>query len=278
MAAAPDSDPPGRLISHFSSRGSTEQSSAWTDLWETDQSDLWDRGKPSPALIEFIESKPEILSNIMNKSRPNALVPGCGKGYDVVALALHGFDAYGLEVSEKGAKEARRYSDAALAEPSQCNFHDLNRWSTDDVADVTIITGDFFKKGWEPHDFEGFDLIYDYTFLCALHPSLRQPWARRMHELLAPDGVLICLEFPLYKDLSLPGPPWGLNGVYWNLLAEGKDGMMDSPSEEDNDGGKGPFKRILYFKPPVSYENGKGTDMVSVWSALPWPSLDSTHG
>lgn len=89
-----------------------------------------------------------------------------------------------------------------------------------------------------------------------------------MHELLAPNGVLICLEFPLYKTLTLPGPPWGLKGVYWNLLAMGGDGIIDEPSEEEmnNDG---LFERVVYFKPRVSYENGKGTDMFSVWSALP---------
>ncbi|KAI8682149.1 hypothetical protein NCS55_00469600 [Fusarium keratoplasticum] len=258
-------------------RDSKQQSSGWTELWDTDQSDLWDRGKPSPALIEFIESKPQVLSNISNKYRPKALVPGCGKGYDVVALALHGFDTYGLEVSEKGAVTARRYAASELAEPSEYNYHDLDTWPVVDAEDVTIIVGDFFQKGWEPHGFNGFDLIYDYTFLCALHPSLRQAWARRMHELVSPGGVLICLEFPLYKELTLLGPPWGLKGIYWNLLAVGGDGIINKPGEEEANT-EGPFQRVLYFKPPISYENGKGTDMISVWSALPWRFPDSTDG
>ncbi|KAH0593889.1 hypothetical protein MHUMG1_08211 [Metarhizium humberi] len=273
--AASESDPPGRLISHFRSRfggcssavmncpgltlgrDSKQQSSGWTELWETDQSDLWDRGKPSPALVDFIESDPEVLSNMGSKKRPKALVPGCGKGYDVVALALHGFDSYGLEISDKGAAVARQYAESELAEPSEYNFHDVKTLSTGHVGDVAIIAGDFFQKGWEPLGLTGFDIIYDYT-----------AWARRMHELLAPNGVLICLEFPLYKALTLPGPPWGLKGVYWNLLAMGGDGIIDEPSEEEmnNDG---LFERVVYFKPRVSYENGKGTDMFSVWSALP---------
>ncbi|CAH0053877.1 unnamed protein product [Clonostachys solani] len=260
--SAPESDQPGRLISHFRNRDSKQQLSGWTELWETDQSDLWDRGKPSSALIEFIESKPEVLSNI-----------GCGKGYDVVALALHGFDAYGLEISKKGAVTARQYAASELAEPCDYNYHNLDTWQTGDVEDVTIVVGDFFQ---EPREVGVFDLIYDYTFLCALHPSLRQAWARRMHELLSPDGVLICLEFPLYKDLALPGPPWGLKGVYWNLLAVGGDGIIDRPCEEDADQ-EGPFRRLVYFKPPVSYENGKGTDLVSVWSKLPWQFPANTN-
>lgn len=92
-----------------------------------------------------------------------------------------------------------------------------------------------------------------------------------MHELLSPYGVLICLEFPLYKGLTLPGPPWGLKGVYWNLLAVGGDGIIHEPGEEEEIGKEGgPFRRALYFKPPKSYDIGKGTDMMSVWTTLSW--------
>jgi methyl halide transferase len=91
---------------------------------------------------------------------------GCGKGYDVVALALHGFDVYGLEVSEKACATARRYVETELAEPSEHNYHDLDAacaFSAVEARNVTIIAGDFFQKDWEPQGFGGFDLIYDYT-------------------------------------------------------------------------------------------------------------------
>lgn len=93
---------------------------------------------------------------------------------------------------------------------------------------------------------------------------MRKDWARRMSELLSPSGVLVCLEFPLYKDLRDIGPPWGLKGVYWDILAEGRSGRISEPGEE-TEAPSGKFKRVLYFKPPRSYENGRGTDMVSVW-------------
>lgn len=94
---------------------------------------------------------------------------------------------------------------------------------------------------------------------------MRKDWARRISELLSPSGVLVCLEFPLYKDLRDIGPPWGLAGVYWNILAQGGTGLISEPGEESG-AHAGRFKRVLYFKPPRSYENGRGTDMVSVWS------------
>ena len=91
-----------------------------------------------------------------------------------------------------------------------------------------------------------------------------------MQHLLAPDGVLVCLEFPLWKPLDAEGPPWGLKGVHWDLLAQGGDGLVKE--EAVNTGGdredgeaKGPFVRVMYFKPDQSYKQGRGTDMVSVW-------------
>jgi hypothetical protein len=44
-----------------------------------------------------------------------------------------------------------------------------------------------------------------------------------MQSLLAPSGILVRLEFPPYKNLEAEGPPWGLKGVYCNLLVEGGD-------------------------------------------------------
>ena len=98
---------------------------------------------------------------------------------------------------------------------------------------------------------------------------MRKDWARRMEELLTPSGILVCLEFPLYKDLQATGPPWGLKGVYWNLLVEGGDGIISSPCEESSEAaetGKGPFERLVYHKPQRTYDAGRGTDMLSVWS------------
>lgn len=104
-------------------------------------------------------------------------------------------------------------------------------------------------------------------FLCALHPRMRPQWAARMAHLIQPQGVLICLEFPMYKDPLQDGPPWGVNGVHWDLLARGGDGVagISQPPEAATEGLCGAFQRVQYFKPERSYESGKGTDMISVY-------------
>lgn len=115
---------------------------------------------------------------------------------------------------------------------------------------------------------------------------MRTQWASRMADLLVPGGLLICLEFPLFKEPSSLGPPWPLQGVYWNLLVEGGDGILsgcpvklelDQQSEMNTSSasfsasgtgtgtGTGLFERKWYFKPEVSYESGRGTDMLSVY-------------
>ncbi|PYI03171.1 S-adenosyl-L-methionine-dependent methyltransferase [Aspergillus sclerotiicarbonarius CBS 121057] len=268
-------NPPGqtRLIKHFSGRAVEDQGSGWSALWDSNESDLWDRGSPSITLVDLVTQQQEIFSPYTaDGRRKKALVPGCGKGYDPVMLALHGFDVYGLDISATGVSEARGYAASELQRPQGYNFSSGNSECPADVGSVNFIKGNVFGSEWERQALNGdekFDLVYDYTFLCALHPDLRRQWADRMGQLLRQGGLLVCLEFPMYKDPSLPGPPWGLKGVHWDLLARGGDGVANIAKEpEDATVGElaGQFRRVQYFKPPRSYENGKGTDMLSIYA------------
>ncbi|KAE8150210.1 thiol methyltransferase [Aspergillus avenaceus] len=255
-----------RLIKHFEAHSLDAHTQGWSNLWDTDNSNLWDRGTPSAALIDILEGRQDLFNPFTEDGRrKKALVPGCGKGYDVAMLALHGYDVYGLDVSSTGVNVAREYASVELLDPKPYNFGPgFDQSRRPEKGQITILEGDFFSSEWKAQDGGLFDLIYDYTFLCALHPNMRVNWAKRMNDLLAPTGHLVCLEFPLFKDPSLPGPPWGLKGVHWDLLAEGGDGIVWR--ENDAKGkGKGAFRRLVYVKPERSYMSGKGTDMLSVW-------------
>lgn len=214
-------------------------------------------------------------------------------------LALHGYDAYGLDFSPKAVEMARANAEKELADPKEYNFSDAahrDQYLQRKPGQVKFVSGDFFGKDWESDccssddsDFGGFDLISDYTvsrcsltvksnsaccltlcqFMVALLPELRKDWARRMSELLSPSGVLVCLEFPTYKDLKHPGPPWGVReGVYWDLLAAGGGGIFENEQEAQKatkTTKMGAFERIAYIKPPRTFEIAKGTDMLSLW-------------
>lgn len=96
---------------------------------------------------------------------------------------------------------------------------------------------------------------------------MRKSWADRMAELLnREEGLLVCLEFPLFKDLSAQGPPWGLNGVHWDLLALGNDGILHTRAEKTSQEEKGKFRRVAHIKPERSNEMSQGTDLVSIYT------------
>lgn len=87
-------------------------------------------------------------------------------------------------------------------------------------------TTDFFE--YEPE--APFDLIWDYTFLCAIEPDRREEWVNRCRELLEPRGMLAVLLFPVV-ELGIPpvaedgsGPPYRLTP---ELAAELLDGSFD---------------------------------------------------
>ena len=100
---------------------------------------------------------------------------------------------------------------------------------------------------------------------------MRKQWGAQMADKLRPGGLLVCLEFPLYKDPKIDGPPWGVSsGVYWDVLVRGGTGIIDQPIPEEVqdrecENANGKFSRVLYVKPRRSHVAGKGTDMLSVW-------------
>lgn len=53
---------------------------------------------------------------------------------------------------------------------------------------------------------EKFDFVYDYTFLCALDPSIRVDWAKQMSEIIKPNGLLVTLIYPILEKEG--GPPF----------------------------------------------------------------------
>lgn len=61
-------------------------------------------------------------------------------------------------------------------------------------------TGNFFE--FTPPS-GGFDLSFDYTFFCAITPTMRPSWGKRYGEVIRPGGLLICLAFPIGEAVQV---------------------------------------------------------------------------
>ncbi|KAF2841884.1 S-adenosyl-L-methionine-dependent methyltransferase [Patellaria atrata CBS 101060] len=266
-----------RLRQHFLGHEPSEQTSQWDALWKAGDFLPWDRGGPNPALIDILNDRRDLIGDPEidaaqdsdSQKRKRALVPGCGKGYDVLLLASFGYDAVGLDVSESALEVCRKY--AASDEIA-------GKYPVRDPAlgkgDVKFVLGDFFKDNWVDEANEdwavgNWDLIYDYTFLSALPPSLRPAWSGRMSDLLAANGILICLEFPTYKPPSTGGPPWALPPTVYlqHLSRPGEKIEYDEEGYvvESDKTNQMALKRIAHWQPERTHDVGKGTDWVSVW-------------
>lgn len=42
-----------------------------------------------------------------------------------------------------------------------------------------------------------YQLAFDYTFLCALDPPMRKPWAETYARIIRPGGELLTVVFPM---------------------------------------------------------------------------------
>lgn len=134
----------------------------------------WDMGMVSPPLAGYIDRVKDKTIRI--------LIPGCGHAYEAAYLLGNGF------------------KDITLIDLADTPVNNL-RIRFRDVPEIRILKEDFFAHSGT------YDLILEQTFFCALDPSLRPSYVQKMHDLLAPGGLLVGLLFD--KSFESPGPPFG---------------------------------------------------------------------
>jgi hypothetical protein len=133
--------------------------------------------------------------------RKTALVPGCGKGHDVLLLASWGYDVVGLDLAETALKEARENAEAV----KDSDAYKLQE-GVQERGKITWALGDFFADDFlKEAGVENFDLIFDFTvsfsflfflssvfILCSLRMCL--------------EFVLLAINLPIYPKMPYPGP------------------------------------------------------------------------
>lgn len=127
---------------------------------------------------------------------------------------------------------------------------------------VNFVEADFFALGTEKCTTTALaaagqvSLAYDYTFLCAIPPSLRPSWAETYTRLLAKDAVLIALVFPIQGDRP-GGPPFSISP---ELVRE----LLGSQKDAD---GNASWKELAELT-PKGPETKPDVQRVMVWRRL----------
>ncbi|MDQ6950129.1 MAG: methyltransferase domain-containing protein [Mariprofundales bacterium] len=144
----------------------------WESLYQ--QGDTkWDRGTANAAL-------PHLIAQLTPGA--SVLVPGCGRGHEVVELATNGFAVTALDI----APSAISHLASTLAQ------HQLH---------ARLVRNDLFA--FTPD--QPFDAIYEQTCLCAIDPTQRHDYELRLHRWLKPGGLLFALFMQTNSD---DGPPF----------------------------------------------------------------------
>ena len=146
----------------------------WEVLYQT-QDTGWDRGEVSPALHSFINKG-------VFKNAKTVLIPGCGRGYEVVELARHGFEVTALDLAPSAIEHLNQeLKQAGVAAHTMC----LNMF--------------------DYHAPQSFDVVYEQTCLCAIAPSEREKYAKAVYSWLKPSGKLL---LNLMQTGDAGGPPF----------------------------------------------------------------------
>jgi SAM-dependent methyltransferase len=164
---------------------------------------FWNQRYASGETPWVLHKIPATLRSFLKRTRRKGrvLIPGCGTDHGVIkAFADAGFEVTAID-----------FSPVALAETKKGlgNFNGK------------IMRADFCKSDFG----RCFDLVYERTFLCAMHPRRWARYAKRVAELLRPGGKLIGIFF--YGTEPEP-PPYPINktqaaklfGKYFRLLRD----------------------------------------------------------
>jgi ubiquinone/menaquinone biosynthesis C-methylase UbiE len=147
----------------------------WEQLYQTGDAH-WDKGAPSPGLVDFLAAHPEL-------PRGTVCVPGCGTGHDVRQFARAGFDAFGFDIAPSAVRLGKEKTRAAGLK------------ATFQLAD--------FLHGDPP---QLFDWIFEHTLFCAIQPVEREDYVRTLCRWLKPDGQYLAVNYMIVEDSQ--GPPF----------------------------------------------------------------------
>jgi SAM-dependent methyltransferase len=191
----------------------------WDELYQAKETP-WEKGAPAPPLLEWLRMRGPLEGEV--------LVPGCGHGHDVRAIAAASpkSTVVGIDISITALSEAIKY-------PS--------------VGREVFQSADIFAL---PRSLQcRFDWLFDHTCFCAIQPEQRLDYIKMAVSALKPDGQLLAIFFlnPWDPGDEVPesgGPPFG--------VAKEELENLFSPH----------FSLVEEFKPNTAYPGREGRETV----------------
>lgn len=149
----------------------------WETRYQTGDTP-WEKGEAAPPLMEWL-AQYELDGRI--------LVPGCGSGHDVRALARAGADPVGIDIAPSAIQRA-----AALPRAGGEVY---------EVADLFALP---------EHLTDTFDWVFEHTCFCAIDPVRRADYVAAVTAALKPGGRLLAI-FYIDPGNDNDGPPFGVS-------------------------------------------------------------------
>ena len=159
----------------------------WQQRFERRQTP-WDRGGASPQLARWIADGTLAAGQ-------RIVVPGCGSGHDVLALAQAGCSVIAVDYAEAAVGLTRER--LALAGVP--------------MATAEVVQADVLA--WQPG--APVDVAYEQTCWCALHPDHWLTYAQQLQQWLRPGGQLLMLAMQCLRtgaaEGRIEGPPYHMD-------------------------------------------------------------------
>jgi SAM-dependent methyltransferase len=153
----------------------------WEDWYRRGETP-WEKGQAAPPLMELMQ---RLGDGIWQGG--SVLVPGCGFGHDVRAIAATGASVIGLDSAPSAIRAAQTF-------PS--------------VSGEVYELGDFLDLKWQ----EGrrFRALWEHTCFCAIDPHLRAAYAAAAAAVITPGGLLAGVFYlnPPAPEDGTEGPPF----------------------------------------------------------------------
>lgn len=177
-------------------------SAFWQNRYETG-GDGWELGRPAPPLEALFRGEGPVVAK-------TALVPGCGRGNEVLLLAELGYQVTGVDLAPAAIDALRR----AATERGHAER-------------VTAVLGDALCHHG-PVATAAYDLWVEHTCFCAIDPEQRSAYVQTAARALVPGGRLVGL---IWSCGAEAGPPFHTDpGAFTAMLADTFDIEQFAPA------------------------------------------------